>query len=152
MGKITLSEGFTPIPEGTHIFKIVGVDYKEAYGKLEIKMKTAKGQVHIERFSLIKADGSSNEGALNAFSYFARTAMNDYTAQNIDPEELIGYYIECDVEHEKVPSNKDPKKALTFTRLTDKRPAEGYNESEVPVAPKASVKKSDELDLDTLLG
>ena len=152
MGKITLSEGFSPIPEGTHIFKIVGVDYKEAYGKLEIKMKTAKGQVHIERFSLIKADGSSNEGALNAFSYFARTAMNDYTAQNIDPEELIGYYIECDVEHEKVPSNKDPKKTLTFTRLTDKRPAEGYDESEVPVAPKASVKKSDELDLDTLLG
>ena len=152
MGKITLSEGFTPIPEGTHIFKIVGVNYKEAYGKLEIKMKTAKGQVHIERFSLIKADGSSNEGALNAFSYFARTAMNDYTAQNIDPEELIGYYIECDVEHEKVPSNKDPKKTLTFTRLTDKRPAEGYDESEVPVAPKASVKKSDELDLDTLLG
>ena len=152
MGKITLSEGFTPIPEGTHIFKIVGVDYKEAYGKLEIKMKTAKGQTHIERFSLIKQDGSSNEGALNAFSYFARTAMNDYTAQDIDPEELIGYYIECDVEHEKVPSSKDPKKTLTFTRLTEKRPAEGYDESEVPVAPKASVKKSDELDLDTLLG
>ena len=152
MGKITLSEGFTPIPEGTHIFKIVGVDYKEAYGKLEIKMKTAKGQTHIERFSLIKQDGSSNEGALNAFSYFARTAMNDYTAQDIDPEELIGYYIECDVEHEIVPSSKDPKKTLTFTRLTEKRPAEGYDESEVPVAPQASVKKSDELDLDTLLG
>ena len=70
MGKITLSEGFTVIPEGTHIFKIIEVNYKEQFGKLEIKMKTAKGQTHIERFSLLKADGSTNEGALNAFSYF----------------------------------------------------------------------------------
>lgn len=160
MGKITLSEGFSPIPEGTHIFKIVGVDYKEAYGKLEIKMKTAKGQVHTERFSLIKKDGSSNEGALNAFSYFARTALNDYTAQNIDPEELVGYFIECDVEHDIQPSNKNPDKTVTFVRLTDKRPAEGYDEEEVITPPtkkeaapaKKTEIKSENIDLDALLG
>ena len=128
MGKIALSEGYTVIPEGTHIFKIVEVNYKEAYGKLEIKMKTAKGQTHIERFSLIKQDGSSNEGALIAFSHFARTALNDYTAQDIDPEELVGHFLECDVVHDIQPSNKNPNKTVTFARLADKRPAEGYDE------------------------
>lgn len=122
MGKIALSEGYTVIPEGTHIFKIVEVNYKEAYGKLEIKMKTAKGQVHTERFSLIKQDGSSNEGALNAFSYFARTALNDYTAQDIDPEELVGYFIECDVEHDIQPSNKIRIRRLHSSALPTNAP------------------------------
>lgn len=164
MGKIALSEGYTVIPEGTHIFKIVEVNYKEAYGKLEIKMKTAKGQTHIERFSLIKQDGSSNEGALNAFSYFARTALQDYTAQDIDPEELVGFFIECDVEHDIQPSNKNPNKNVTFVRLTDKRPADGYTEEEVITpapAPKKTATattakktevKSGDIDLDELLG
>lgn len=161
MGKIALSEGFTVIPEGTHIFKIVEVNYKEAYGKLEIKMKTAKGQTHIERFSLIKSDGSSNEGALNAFSYFAKTALGDYTLQDIDPEELVGFFIECDVEHDIQPSNRNPNKNVTFVRLTDKRPADGYDEEEVITPPPAkktapAVKKTEVkakgLDLDALLG
>lgn len=54
MSKITLSEGFSVVPEGTHVFKITDVKYKEAFGKLEIKMKTAKGQTHTERFSLLR--------------------------------------------------------------------------------------------------
>lgn len=161
MGKIALSEGFTVIPEGTHIFKIVEVNYKEAYGKLEIKMKTAKGQTHIERFSLIKQDGSSNEGALNAFSYFAKTALGDFDLQDIDPEELVGFFIECDVEHDIQPSNRNPNKNVTFVRLTDKRPADGYDEEEVVTPPPtkktaSAVKKTEvkakELDLDALLG
>ncbi len=166
MGKITLSEGFTIIPAGTHIFKIIEVNYKEQFGKLEIKMKTAKGQTHIERFSLLKADGSTNEGALNAFSYFARTAIGDITAQDIDPEELIGYFIECEVEHEVMPSNRDPNKNITFIRLGDKRHVEGYDEEEVitppsvkkkpatsvPVQAKKTEIKAEDINLDALLG
>ena len=68
MAKIGLSDGFSLIPEGTHIFKITGVSYKEAFGKLEVTMQTQSGAKHIERFSLLKADGSPNEGALNAFT------------------------------------------------------------------------------------
>lgn len=162
MAKITLSEGFSVIPEGTHIFKIIEVEYKESFGKLEIKMKTAKGQTHIERFSLIKQDGSTNEGALNAFSYFARAALNDFAAQDIDPEELIGYFVECDVEHDVQPSNKNPDKNVTFVRLADKRPADGFNEEEV-VTPSPTKKataapakktpvKTKKIDLDDLLG
>jgi hypothetical protein len=166
MGKITLSEGFTVIPEGTHIFKIIEVNYKEQFGKLEIKMKTAKGQTHIERFSLLKADGSTNEGALNAFSYFARAALGDFSAQDIDPEELVGFFVECDVEHDIQPSNKNPEKNVTFVRLADKRHAEGYDEEEVVTPPPAKKKtaapapaptkktevKAEDIDLDALLG
>lgn len=161
MGKITLSEGFTVIPEGTHIFKITGVNYKEQFGKLEITMKTAKGLTHIERFSLLKADGSTNEGALNAFSYFARAAIGDLSAQDIDPEELVGFFLECDVEHDIKPSNRNPEKNVTFVRLADKRHSEGYDEEEVVTAPpakkttaptkKTEVKAAD-IDLDALLG
>lgn len=158
MGKITLSEGYSVIPEGTHIFKIINTNYKEQFGKLEITMKTAKGQIHVERFALQKADGSANEGALNAFSYFARAALGDWSAQEIDPEELVGFFVECDVEHDILPSNKNPDKTVTFVRLTDKRHAEGYDEEErgvpAPVTPapiKKAAVKAEELDLDELL-
>lgn len=162
MGKIALSESFSVIPEGTYIFKITNVNYKEQFGKLEITMKTAKGQTHTERFSLLKADGSTNEGALNAFSYFARTVLDDYSAQDIDPEELVGFFIECDVEHDIVPSKKDPNKTVIFARLADKRPADGFDEEEVvtpPPAKKATAApvkktpvKATEINLDDLLG
>ena len=164
MAKIALTEGFSLIPEGTHIFKITEVTYKEEFGKLEVKMKTAKGQTHTERFNLMKKDGTMNEGAYNAFSYFARTALQDYTAQDIDPEELVGFFIECDVEHDIQPSNKNPNKNVTFVRLTDKRPADGYTEEEVntpaPAPKKAATAttakktevKSGDIDLDELLG
>jgi hypothetical protein len=126
MAKITLSEGFSIVPEGTHIFEIVNVDYKEEFGKLEVRMKTAKGQTHIERFSLMRNDGSLNEGALNAFSYFAKVALNDFSLEEIDHEDLVGHYIECVVEHEEVPSTRNPGKMTTFARLGDKFPASGF--------------------------
>ena len=100
MAKIGLSDGFSLIPEGTHVFKITGVSYKEAFGKLEVTMQTQSGAKHIERFSLLKADGSTNEGALNAFSYFAKTALQDFELSEIDHEDLVGHFIECDIEHD----------------------------------------------------
>ena len=63
MAKIGLTEGFTLIPEGTHVFQITDVKYKEDFGKLEVYMQTQTGNKHIERFSLLKSDGSPNEGA-----------------------------------------------------------------------------------------
>ena len=52
MAKIGLTEGFTLIPEGTHVFQITDVKYKEDFGKMEIVMQLASGQKHTERFSL----------------------------------------------------------------------------------------------------
>lgn len=154
MAKIALSEGFTLIPEGIHIFQITDVVYKEEFGKLEVKMKTAKGQSHTERFNLMKSDGSMNEGAINAFSYFAKTALNDYTLTEIDHQDLVDCFIECTVEHDVLPSNKDPNKTVTFVRLADKSPADGFDEEVAPpkkteAAPK---KASGAIDLDALLG
>ena len=74
MAKIGLSEGFSLVPEGTHVFKIITVNYKEDFGKMEVVMQTQSGLKHTERFSLLKSDGEPNEGALNAFSYFAKVA------------------------------------------------------------------------------
>ena len=39
MAKIGLSEGFTLIPEGTHVFKITAVNYKEAFGRSPCRLR-----------------------------------------------------------------------------------------------------------------
>lgn len=154
MAKIGLTAGFTLIPKGTHVFKIVEVNYKEDFGKMEIVMQLASGQKHTERFSLLNANGEPNQGGLNAFSYFAKTALNDYTLTEIDHEELIGHYIRCDVDYEEVESNKTPGKMLKFVRLGDKEPADGYDEVVAPVKKPSTTEKasSKKFDLDSILG
>lgn len=161
MAKIPLTDSFSLIPEGTHVFKITEVTYKEEFGKLEVKMKTAKEQTHTERFTFMKQDGSANEGAYNAFSYFAKTALQDYTLTEIDHNDLVGCYIKCEVKHDEQPSNKDPNKTVTFIRLGDKSTADGFEEEEAPAptpkktapaASKEAPKKSGSFDLDALLG
>lgn len=134
MAKIGLTEGFTLIPEGTHVFQITDVKYKEDFGKLEIYMQTQNGSKHIERFSLLKSDGSPNEGAYNAFSYFAKTALGNFDLTEIDHTDLIGHFIECDVEHDVQENKKKPGQSITFVRLADKRPSEGWSGSGNTVA------------------
>lgn len=146
MAKIGLSEGFSLIPKGTHVFQIVSVKYKEDFGKMEVNMQLASGQKHTERFSLLTKDGQPNEGGLNAFSYFAKAAMNDFTLSEIDHEDLVGCFVRCEVEHEEVESNRNPGKMLTFVRLGNKAPADGFDT--VPVK-KESAKKS--FDLNSIL-
>lgn len=139
MAKIGLTEGFILIPEGTHTFKITAVKYKEEFGKMEVSMQTQGGMKHVERFSLLSSDGSPNEGALNAFSYFAKTALNDFSLQEIDHEDLVGHFIECDIEHDTQPNKNKPDKTVTFVRLADKRPSDGWDEATAPApAPKAA--------------
>lgn len=114
MAKLELSSGFTLIPEGSHIFKIVGCEYKEKFGKIEVKMETKNGQKHIERFNV------KSEGGLNAFSYFAKTALDDFERSSIDHEELVGHFIGCEVGHTTVPHRDEPDKTVTFVNLKDK--------------------------------
>jgi len=141
MAKIGLSEGFSLIPKGTHVFKIVGVKYDEDFGKMEVTMQLASGQKHIERFSLLNSDGEANQGGLNAFSYFAKVALNDFSLTEIDEQDLVGCYLRCEVDHEEVESNRTPGKMLKFARLGDKEPADGFDE-EPAVAPKKQSNKS----------
>ena len=159
MAKIGLSDGFTLIPKGVQVFQITEVKYKEDFGKMEVTMKTAKGQKHVERFSLLNKDGSPNEGALNAFSYFAKVALNDFDLTEIEHEDLVGHFIRCDVDHEEVESNRTPGKMMTFARLGDKEPADGFDETPTAPAPakekEAPVEKSEgekSFDLNSILG
>lgn len=135
MARITLSKntGFTFIPKGFHVFKIVDVDMSkyDGFGKIEVKMETAAGQKHSERFSLLNNNGEVNEGALNAFSYFARTALNDFKAEDIDPAEMIGHFIRAEVKHvvsDKI--NERTGKPYVNVNLGDKEPAIGFDGTE----------------------
>lgn len=134
MAKMKLSEGgFSLIPEGSTIFKVVGVDDSkyEDFGKLAVKLQTAKGETHTENFSLIKKTGELNEGALKAWSYFARTCLNNFQADEIDTQDVVGCYIKATVKHEEFESNKEPGKMLKSARLNDYTTATGFGGSAV---------------------
>ena len=156
MAKIGLTEGFKLIPEGSHVFKISKVDYKEEYGKMEVTLETVDGLKHIERFSLLRPDGETNPGAMNAFSYFAKVALNDFTVKEIDEQDLVGHFMRCVVRHEEVESTRYPGQTTKFVRLDDKEPADGFEDIDIPFddeKPKAKpAKKQSSFDLDSLLG
>lgn len=131
MAIVNLSEnkGFSLIPEGWHDFKIVVVDYDEKFGKMEIQLVTKAGQKQTERFMLLDNSGEINQGGVNAFSYFARVAMNDFQIDSIDPDDLVGHFIRGKIEHVK--GNKpNPKtgKYATFANITDKEPSVGFSD------------------------
>ncbi len=150
MAKIKLSEGgFSLIPEGTTTFKIVGVEYKEDFGKMTVDMQTKTGAKHTERFSLLDKKGEVNEGALKAFSYFAKTALNNFSLDEIDETDLIGCYITATVKHEEFESNKEPGKMLKSARLSDYAVAVGFGSDKATEASEDD--SSDDVDLDDFL-
>lgn len=168
MARIPMTSGFVLIPEGEYVFRIYDAKYDEEFGKIEVKLVNAQGATHTERFSIKDSNDEFNEKALNAFSYFAKTAMNDYTLEDVDPEELIDHYICAEVIHTQVPSNKDPNKMVTFANLGDKSPADGFDtepvaraltigrgdKAKAATAPKSTAQSNAKkgLDLDSLLG
>lgn len=127
MARIPMTNGFVVIPEGTYVFRIYDATYDEDFGRIEVKLVNAQGMTHTERFSIKNKNDEYNEKALNAFSYFAKTAMGDYSLEDVDPEELIDHYIKAEVVHTQLPSNKDPEKTATFANLGDKFPADGFD-------------------------
>ena len=139
MARIPMTSGFALIPEGTYVFRIYDAKYDEEFGKIEVKLVNAAGMTHTERFSIKDKNDEMNEKALNAFSYFAKTAMGDFSLEDIDPEELIDHFICAEVVHTKLPSNKDPNKMVTFANLGDESPAE-YFDTE-PVARALSLSR-----------
>lgn len=147
MARIPMTGGFQIMPEGEQVLQITAAEYDEDFGKVTFTLANVKGQTCQERFSLLNQDGTPNEKALGAFSFFAKNAMNDFDMEDVDPEELVGHFIKAEVIHNKVPSTKDPSKMMTFVNLGSKSPADGFEG--VPVAPKP---KASGLDLSALLG
>jgi hypothetical protein len=129
-----MTSGFTVCPEGEHIFRIYKVDYNEEFGKLVIHLVNAQGITLMERYSLMSQDGSVNEKACNAFSFFAKTALNDFTLEAVDPVMLIDRYIKAKVTHTVQPNKNDPTKTVTFANLADKWVADGFDTTPVAKA------------------
>ena len=146
MARIPMTGGFQIMPEGEQVLLITAAEYDEDFGKAIFTLANAKGHTCQERFSLLNQDGSPNEKALGAFSFFAKTVMNNFDLEDVDPEELVGHYLKAEVIHNKVPSTKDPSKMMTFVNLGSKSPAAGFEGAPAP-APKAAG-----LDLAALLG
>lgn len=132
MAKIKLSEsGFSIIPEGVTTFKVVGVDDSkyEDFGKLSVELQNSKGQKHFENFALTKGNGELNEGALKAWSYFAKTCLNNFQLDEIDTQDIVGCYIQATVKHEKYTRTKGDKAGQegTAVRLNDYTTAIGFD-------------------------
>ena len=143
MARIPMTGGFQIMPEGEQVLKVTKAEYDEDFGKLIFTLENVKGQTCQERFSLLNVDGTPNEKAMGAFSFFAKNVMNDFDMEDVDPVELVGHFIKAEVIHSKVPSRNDPNKTVTFVNLGSKSPASGF---EGAPAPKAG------LDLSALLG
>lgn len=129
MAKFKLSDvnGFRMIQPGTHIFKIVAASYDEDFGKIEVKMQTKDGQTHTERFTVLTNEGEVNDGAMRAFSFFAKTALNDFKIDEIDVEELAGRFIKCEVKHVQSTSiNPKTNKPYVNVQLGDKFSCNGF--------------------------
>lgn len=166
MARIPMTSGFTLIPEGVYVFRIYDASYDEEFGKIVVKLVNAQGATQTERFNIKDNNDEINEKALNAFSYFAKTAMSDFTLEDVDPVELIDHYIRAEIVHTVVPSTKDPTKTVTFSNLGDKSPADGFDTEPVaralsmtggeggtaPQTPASAGEPQKGLDLDALLG
>lgn len=150
MAKIKLNNtGFSLIPEGTTTFKIVRVEYKEDFGKMKIELQTKSGQKHFETYTLLNKAGEVNEKALNAFSYFAKTALNNFSVDEIDEQDLVGCYITATVTHEEFESNREAGKMLKSARLSDYAVSVGFG-SGAKQTEESDDLEDEDIDLDEL--
>ena len=145
MARIPTTGGFQVMAEGEQILKITKAEYNEEFGKLIFTLVNAKGQTCQERFSLLNNDETPNDKALNAFSFFAKTALNNYDIEDVDPEELVGHYLKAEIIHKQTPNRNDPSKTMTWVNLDNKSPADGFEGAAAPT-------KAAGLDLSALLG
>lgn len=154
MAKVPMTSGFTLIPEGEYVFRIYDVEQNETFGKIIVKLVNAQGMTQIERFSLKNQNDEWNEGALNAFSYFAKNALNDFTREDVEPRELIDHYIKAEVVHsDPIPNRNDPSKTIVFANLGDKSPADGFDTEPVKKAlTLGKTTKKPSINLDDILG
>ena len=127
MAMIPMTSTFTICPAGEQIFRIYKVEYNEEFCKLVIHLVNAKGNTVMNRFDLMNQDGSPNDRACNAFSFFAKNALNDFSIPAVDPVMLVDRYIKLDVIHDVKPSTKEPGKTVTFVNVKSPSVAYGFD-------------------------
>lgn len=160
MAKMKLSEGgFTLIPEGVTVFKVTKVDDSkyEKFGKLVVTLQTKEGKTHNENFTLmknVKGKMEINEGALKAWSFFARTCLNNFSADEIDTQDIVDCYIQANVVHEDYEYEKEGEtKKGTSARLKDYDTASGFPGSSTAKKsePVEDEEEDEDVDLDDFL-
>lgn len=134
MAKIKLASNFEVFPEGTYVFKIVDVRYKPEWNKVEIEMVTQDGKKFSKNYIIATKDGKTAP-SFWGFTYLARAALNNPDLDEISPEELIGHFVECTMEHNMKESTTNPGKMNTYSNIVKSEPAEGWDEPIVKKSP-----------------
>lgn len=106
--KLSESTNTSLIAEGEHILQITKVEDKSMFGKLDFTLRNAKGQFANNNFKNL----DTNPKAVNVMSYFVRCALDDFTVEEIEPKDLVGRYVKCEITH-----NKGAK--ATFANVTN---------------------------------
>lgn len=97
--KLSQSNGMFIKEAGKKILlQITKANYDQEFGKVELEFKNERGEIINENYNLMANDGSINEPALKAFSYFTRVAMGDWGVQEVEEEELIGKWLRADIK------------------------------------------------------
>lgn len=127
MAMIPMTNSFSICPKGEQVFRIYKVEYNEEFGKLTVHLVNAQGNIVQNRFSLMNQDGSTNDKACNAFSFFAKNALNDFNVPAVDPLTLVDRYIKLEVTHTEAPSTKTPGATVTFVNVKNPSVADGFD-------------------------
>ncbi|MFT8425657.1 MAG: hypothetical protein ABF630_09365 [Liquorilactobacillus sp.] len=149
IGTVEVNSGL--LPEGHVVLKVESIDTSkyEDFGKLSINLVTKSGQKHVERFQFQKADGSLNEGAQKAWSYWVGVILDQWGAGEADTDELVGKYIQADVEHVESDTVSDKTgKPFVNVRLNNMKSADGFDstDDEENEAPSQNDDVEDDLD------
>ena len=126
MGFIALTD-YQPLDEGVHNFKVVAVDFKEEFMKLSITLRTKFGAETYLNFNFVGKDGKPNEVANRIFSFFARTVLHDKEAKQVDPETLIGRYVQATAS-KRTYTNADGEEKYAFD-LKNFKEINGYEDA-----------------------
>lgn len=142
---VKLNAGYVKIPEGTHKFIVDSVEDKLSdFGKITVTLKTEKGLTNKQTYILYKDVKKDilNDGAITAFSIMARAVLQDNDVESIEPQELVGKYVQADVTYEEY--DKEDGSKGTATRLKNWASCDGFGVK--------ATKEDGELDLDAILG
>ncbi len=100
MARIPLSAGFRNLVEGEDVVLTITsstFDPKTATAKIRFEDPEGRSGVETYRFGKGKKKGAQQMGALNAYSTIAKTALRNWSVEDIDPDDLVGRHVLCDI-------------------------------------------------------
>lgn len=100
MARIALSEGFRNLEEGENVILTITsstLDTKTNTAKLRFEDEDGRSGVETYRFGKGKKKGAQQMAALNSYSTVAKTALRNWEVEDIDPDDLVGRHVLCDI-------------------------------------------------------